>query len=105
MAIASLFSLITADEYKLYALAGNGIERPGLVHDNEEGWMIDVEIWRMPISNFGIFIAGVPRPLGIGKVKVKNGQLKPGFICEVSGIEGATDITNLGGWRNYVGAS
>ena len=95
----------TADEYKLYALAGDGIERPGLVHDNEEGSMIDVEIWRMPISNFGIFIAGIPRPLGIGKVKVKNGQLKPGFICEVSGIEGATDITNLGGWRNYVGAS
>ena len=64
--------------------------------------MIDVEIWRMPISNFGIFIMGIPRPLGIGKVKVKNGQVKPGFICEGSGIEGATDITHHGGWRTYM---
>tara|TARA_E500000331_G_C17261457_1_gene715445 strand:- start:986 stop:2782 length:1797 start_codon:yes stop_codon:yes gene_type:complete len=92
----------TADEYKLYALSGESIERPGLVHDMEKGSMIDVEIWRMPISNFGIFIMGIPRPLGIGKVKVKNGQVKPGFICEGSGIEGATDITHHGGWRTYM---
>ena len=46
--------------------------------------------------------AGIPAPLGIGKVKVANGSMVSGFICEPYGLEGATEITQLGGWRAYM---
>jgi allophanate hydrolase len=47
-------------------------------------------------------MAGIPAPLGIGTVALSDGASVKGFICEASGIKGATDITNLGDWRAYL---
>ena len=47
-------------------------------------------------------MAQVPEPLGIGNVKVADGRSVKGFICEPLALEGATDITHFGGWRNYI---
>ena len=92
----------TAPCYRFYALAGGPPMRPGLVMDENEGAAIDVEIWRMPLENFGSFVAGIASPLGIGKVKVADGREVVGFICEPRGLEGATEITHLGNWRTYM---
>ncbi|MGB0281871.1 MAG: allophanate hydrolase, partial [Neptuniibacter sp.] len=89
----------TAPVYKIYALAGGPPFRPGLILDEAEGAAIEVEIWSMPASQFGSFVNGIPAPLGIGKVKLADGSFVSGFICEPYGIEGAEDITSLGGWR------
>lgn len=88
--------------YRMYALAGGPPFRPGLIMDKENGAAIEVEIWSVPTAEFGSFVAGIPAPLGIGKVEVANGSQVTGFICEPRGVEGATDITHLGGWRAYL---
>ena len=92
----------TAAQYRMYALAGGPPFRPGLIMDTEQGAAIDVEIWSVPVENFGSFVAGIPAPLGIGKVSLANGRQVSGFICEPYGIEGAEEITHLGGWKAYV---
>lgn len=92
----------TAPVYRMYALAGGPPFRPGLVLDEEAGASIDVEIWSVPSEEFGSFVAGIPSPLGIGKVKLSEGATVSGFICEPYGLEGAEEITHLGGWRAYL---
>ncbi len=91
----------SAPSYKLYALAGGPPFRPGMVRVAEGGAAIEVEVWGVPAAEFGSFVAGIPAPLGIGKVELADGRWLPGFICEPCGVEGARDITDLGSWRRY----
>ncbi len=91
----------TYSEYGLYALPDG--KRPALVR-RESGTAIEVEIWRMPMTEFGSFVAGIPSPLGIGKVKIESGESIVGFICEEGGITDARDISHFGGWRAYLAA-
>lgn len=88
--------------YRLYALAGGPPFRPGMVRDEAKGRAIEVEIWRLPTAQFGSFVAGIPAPLGIGKVELADGRWYSGFICEPYALASATDITHLGGWRAYL---
>ena len=91
----------TGPGYRLYALPGGPPYRPALVRD-VGGAAIEVEVWSVPEAAFGSFVAGIPAPLGIGKVELADGRSEPGFVCEAGGLDGATDITSLGGWRAYV---
>ena len=68
----------------------------------DHGVAIDVEVWRVPAEHFGSFVAGIPAPLGIGKVKLEDGSEVSGFMCESLGVADATDISALGGWRQYL---
>ena len=74
----------TAPVYRFYALPGGPPFRPGLVQVREGGVAVDVEVWRMPLEHFGSFVAGIPAPLGIGKVRLEDGSLVSGFLCEVT---------------------
>ena len=94
----------TAANYSLYALNGGPPERPGLVRELNEGAKIEVEIWTVPTSSIGIFLAQIPAPLGLGKVELEDGRWITGFICEPWGISDAKDITELKSWRNYLGS-
>ena len=92
----------TEASYKLYALAGDPPLRPGLVKDSNNGASIEVEVWRMPLTDFGNFMINIPSPLGIGKAILEEGEEVNSFICESYGIIDAIDITDFGGWRNYI---
>jgi len=92
----------TAPIYRFYALPGGPPFRPGLVQVRDGGLAIDVEVWRMPIEHFGSFVAGIPAPLGIGKIKLEDGSQVSGFLCEGAAVAGAEDISALGGWRQYL---
>jgi allophanate hydrolase len=92
----------TAPRYRFYALPGGPPFRPGLIQVAEGGVPIDCEVWRMPVENFGSFVAGIPAPLGIGKVRLEDGSEVSGFMCETLGVAGAEDISALGGWRQYL---
>ena len=61
-----------------------------------------MEIWRLPVSQFGGFVAGIPAPLGIGKVTLADGREVAGFICEPRALDGAREITGFGDWRTYM---
>ncbi|HEX7645547.1 MAG TPA: allophanate hydrolase [Burkholderiaceae bacterium] len=93
---------VTSDAYRLYALAGTVPPKPGLARGEAgSGAAIQVELWDMPTSAFGSFVAGIPAPLGIGTLELADGRTVKGFICEGQGLAGAQDITHFGGWRAY----
>ncbi|CAM5319023.1 allophanate hydrolase [Thauera mechernichensis] len=93
---------VSSPHYRLYALAGGPPLRPGMVRVAEDGCAIEVEMWELPAAEFGSFLAGIPSPLGLGKVELADGRWEIGFICEPSGIAGATEISHFGGWRGYL---
>jgi allophanate hydrolase len=50
----------------------------------------------------GSFVAGIPAPLGIGTITLANGETLLGFVCECYAVENTIDISQFGGWRNYL---
>src|SRR5690606_32684733 len=88
----------SAPTYRLFALQGTVPPKPGLAL-SDGGAPIALEVWEMPLANFGRFVAGVPAPLGIGSVTLEGGEVVKGFICEGRAIEEAVDITTFGGWQ------
>ena len=96
-----LESTRTAPCYRLYALANTTPPKPGLIK-GADGAAIEIELWKLPISEFGSFVALIPAPLGIGTLETEDGRQVKGFICEGWAIDDATDITALGGWRHYI---
>ncbi|MDI4636283.1 MULTISPECIES: allophanate hydrolase [Halomonadaceae] len=95
----------SAPHYRLFALAGGPPARPAMVRDEAGGAAIDVEVWRLPLTSIGSFLAGIPAPLGLGQVELENGDWQCGFICAAGALNEsgeATEITALGGWRQYL---
>lgn len=92
----------TAPTYRLYALANTHPAKPGLIRVEAPGVPIEIEVWQMPMSEYGSFVAMVPRPLGIGQIETREGELIQGFLCEPQGLVGARDISEFGGWRPYL---
>lgn len=88
----------TAPAYRLFALEG----KPGMVRMPGSGARIEVEVWEMPASRFGSFVALVPPPLGIGTIELENGELAMSFLCEHYAVADRPDITPHGGWRRYL---
>lgn len=97
-----LETTLSSPDYQLHALAGGPPLRPGMVRVKAGGVAIAVEVWELPSSELGSFLSGIPAPLGLGKVQLADGRWESGFICEPYGLEGALDISHLGGWRAYL---
>jgi allophanate hydrolase len=92
----------TAKDYRLFVLPETKPPKPGLVRaPGFSGPGIPGEVWNVPLHRFGHFVAGIPAPLGIGKVTLEDGADVSGFLCEAHATDGAAEITNQGGWRRY----
>ncbi|SHH41990.1 allophanate hydrolase [Fibrobacter sp. UWH9] len=94
----------TAAEYKMYAFKDGTIQKPAMIAGNSSFY---VELYALTPEEFGKFVAAIPAPLGIGKIKLSDGRMVPGFIGDgsisVMAFEGtATDISEYGDWRKYV---
>ncbi len=94
-------TLTTAEAYRMYVIDG-AIPRPGLIRDDEKGKAIEIEVWNIPVTEFGSFVANIPAPLAIGKVETNDGRWLSGFVCEEYAIEDSREITELGGWRQHL---
>ncbi|AKR42629.1 hypothetical protein [Methylophilus sp. TWE2] len=94
----------TSADYKLYSLAGFNPPRPGLVRVNTGGSQIALEVWQLPLENYGELVASVPAPLGFGTLTLQDGQQVAVFLCEAYASETATDISSFVGWRAYLEA-
>lgn len=97
----------TAPIYQFFALAGTVPPKPGIVRIDPtqgQGYAIEVEVWAIPLSEFGSFVAEIPPPLGIGSLTLADGSIVKGFICEGYALEGAIDISHYGGWRAFMAA-
>ncbi|MET0791152.1 MAG: allophanate hydrolase [Polyangiaceae bacterium] len=95
-------SCSTSADYRLYALANTVPPKPGLVRVSAGGSAIEVEVWELSTEGFGQFMKGVPAPMTIGTLVLEDGSKVHGFGCEPIALEGATDITEFGGWRAYL---
>ncbi|MGG2991518.1 allophanate hydrolase [Paenibacillus macerans] len=91
---------VTAPVYRMIKLPADPA-KPGLIRVSRGGASLRLEVWEMPLREFGAFAAQIPAPLGIGKVELEDGTAVPGFICEAyaSDAAGTEDITSSGGWR------
>jgi allophanate hydrolase len=95
----------TAPDYALYALGNTAPPKPGLLRiEKDKGASIAVEIWALSPEAFGSFLAGIPSPLGIGTLAMKDGSSVKGFLVEAEAIKGARDISSFGGWRAFMAA-
>ncbi len=94
----------TAAHYRLHALPRTIPPKPGLVRVNAGGHAIDVEVYEMPLTEVGSFLAGIVAPLGLGSIELADGSWVHGFVCEASGVAGAEDISHWGGWRAWLDA-
>jgi allophanate hydrolase len=92
----------TAPAYKLYAMANSTPPKPALVHAGDGGASIEIEVYELEVGAFGSFVAEVPPPLAIGTVTLDDGSDVKGFVAEPRALDGAEDITVLGGWRAYI---
>ncbi|HSV36815.1 MAG TPA: allophanate hydrolase, partial [Ramlibacter sp.] len=93
----------TAPHYRFFALPGTTPPKPGLVRVAPgTGARIALEIWDMPMANYGSFVALIPAPLGIGTLELADGSSVQGFLCEALATQGAQDISQYGGWRAYI---
>ncbi|MDP9000851.1 MAG: amidase family protein, partial [Myxococcota bacterium] len=93
----------TAPSYRLYALPDTRPPKPGLIRGNTGlEASIEVEVWALPIENFGSFMTSVKSPLGIGEIDLSDGSRVHGFLCESHAVESGTDISSFGGWRTYL---
>lgn len=98
-----IYSGRTSDQYRLYDLANVQPPKPGLVRTaNRSGRGIEIEVWDVPEEEFGSFVDEVPPPLAIGNIELSTGGWVKGFVCEPYGLDGAKDITDFGGWVQYL---
>jgi allophanate hydrolase len=95
----------TATSYRLYALPGEGVRRPGLVRVPTGGAGIEIELWELSHAALGALLSEVPSPLAIGRVQLADGSEVTGFVCEGHAAADAEDVTVHGGWRAYLAAS
>ncbi|MFL6579732.1 MAG: allophanate hydrolase [Burkholderiales bacterium] len=92
----------TSANYRLYALPGTTPPKPGMLRDPGLGKAIEVEVWRLPMRDYGSFVAGIPSPLGIGQIELDTGEWVQAFVCEGWATKGAEEISHLGGWRAFL---
>ena len=93
----------TTSDYRLFALAGTSPPKPGLLRVAPgAGAPIELEIWALPATAFGRFVAAVPQPLSIGTIDLAGARSVQGFLVEAQAVAGARDISHFGGWRAYL---
>lgn len=88
-------STTTADTYKLYELATTPV-KPGLMRVTKGGASVAVDLYELPVSQFGAFMQRVCEPLVIGDLELVDGRVVKGFLCQGYVAETATDITDKG---------
>lgn len=93
----------TSADYQLFALPNTTPPKPGMVKTpGHHGPGIEIEIWKMPTTHFGSFVAAIPAPLGIGRITCADGEEVMSFLCEAHAVKGALEITGFGGWKNWL---
>jgi allophanate hydrolase len=95
----------TLPGYRLFALPGTVPPKPGMVFEPAYvGPGVELEVWSLPAEGFARFVAAIPSPLGIGRIRLAGGGEVAGFLSESWAVAGATEVTKYGGWRAFVTA-
>ena len=100
---AFLREVETTRDYRLFALSGAAPPKPGLLRvADDAGAAIKAEVWALDAAAFGAFVANIPAPLGIGTIRLSDGETVKGFLVEAEAVKAAEDVSRFGGWRPYL---
>ena len=92
----------TKKGYRLFVLENKNPIRPGMMYDSLSNSQIEVEVWSMPVENFGKFMKQIQSPLGIGTVFLEDETSVYGFLCESDYLKDTKEISDIKSWRNFL---
>ncbi|NKI45315.1 allophanate hydrolase [Streptomyces physcomitrii] len=96
--------LRTAPDYRLFAL-GTVPPKPGLVRVAPgKGAALTGERWTLSPAALGRFLAELPPPMALGRIRLDDGSWVLGFQCDPHSAAAGHDITAYGGWLAYLAA-
>ncbi len=75
---------------------------PAMMRVATGGSAIAVEVWAIPRVSLSTILLQEPPGLCIGKVSLADGEEVLGILGEAILCEGKHEITQWGGWRNYI---
>ncbi|MGI5217152.1 allophanate hydrolase [Nocardia sp. CA-290969] len=92
----------TSAAYRMVALPATP-PKPGMLRVGPgDGRSLPGELYRLSTAALGTFLSNLPSPMTLGKVELDTGEWVTGFACDYESSRDATDITEYGGWRNYL---
>ena len=92
----------TAPVYRIYSI---GDVHPGMFEVEQGGVSVPGEMYRLPDDVWTRVEAGEPPGLYKGPVKLSDGRVMDGILFPRDMAEGGhRDISEFGGWREYVAA-
>ncbi len=96
-----LYESKTTDEYRLWSINDS---YPGMlkISPPSRGKRISLEVWDLDASGLLAVLEGEPEGLTIGRVNLQQGSSVFGVLAEPWIVNGQREITELGGWREYV---
>jgi hypothetical protein len=89
----------TAPNYRLWSIHD---AYPGMIHSEQDGTGIEVELWELPARGIVQLLLGEPEGLCLGRITLSDGRVVLGILAESYILEGCQDITRFGGWRKYI---
>jgi hypothetical protein len=100
-AVGAVFvrATITAPIYRLWSIDDR---HPAMMRVSTGGNSIALEIWSLPLAGLAKILQQEPAGLCIGKIKLADNSDILGVLGEPFLCEGQREITEFGGWRNYI---
>jgi len=92
----------TKEGYRLFVLEDKDPICPGMIYDSSIKYQIEIEVWSMPVENFGKFMKQIQSPLGIGTVYLEDESCVYGFLCESDYLKEEKEISELKSWRKFI---
>ena len=89
----------TAPVYRCWSIDDGYL---GMVRDHESGAAITVELWEVDAAGLVQILEKEPPGLSIGHVLLDDGREVLGVLAEAYATVGKAEITQFGGWREYV---
>jgi hypothetical protein len=90
---------MTQPYYRLWTIEDR---HPAMLRVSSGGRSIHLEIWRMPLATLGLILLQEPPGLTIGKIALADESEVLGVLGEPYLCEGQLEITQWGGWRQYI---
>ncbi|MBP0445074.1 hypothetical protein J8J14_09800 [Roseomonas sp. SSH11] len=93
----------TAASYRLLARGAAADPKPGLVEVAPgSGTRIEGELYDLPSGAVARLARLVRPPIRLGRVRLEDGSMVHGYLCDPAEASGARDISDLGGWRAFL---
>ena len=89
----------TSSKYRIWSIQD---EYPAMLRDEKEGKKIDIELWKLSPDALVTILQKEPPGLCIGKIELEDGDVVLGVLGEPYVILGQKEITEFGGWRQYI---